>query len=61
MRHVDGNGTKDQKHIKRSKEFEVDIEIPLNGYIAVFGEVEFVQDGHSFMLSTQVQISPSFK
>ena len=59
MQHIDAISTKDKKHIKKqSKEFEVDIEIPLNGYIAVFGEIEFVQEGHSLLLSTQVQISP---
>ncbi|QMU29760.1 PhoPQ-activated protein PqaA family protein [Adhaeribacter radiodurans] len=39
--------------------YTVEVSRPASGYKAIFGEVEFVEDGHSFLLSTQTYISSS--
>lgn len=39
------------------KEFEIEVPLPVNGYLAIFGEIELVQDGRTFLLSTQTNIS----
>lgn len=43
------------------KEFQIQMPVPVSGYIAVLGEVEFIQDGHTFLLSTQTNISSAEK
>ena len=40
------------------KEFKIEIPIPLSGYMALYGEVEFTVDGYTFLLSTQTSIHP---
>lgn len=56
--HITGVNSNDKKgENKLSKGFGIDVEIPSKGYMAIFGEVEFVQDGHTFLLSTQIYIS----
>ncbi|WP_158546268.1 PhoPQ-activated protein PqaA family protein [Adhaeribacter pallidiroseus] len=39
--------------------YTVEVPRPDSGYTAIFGEVEFIEDGHSFLLSTQTHISSS--
>jgi len=40
-----------------TKEYSIEVPMLPNGYMAIFGEVEFRQDGHTFLLSTQTNIS----
>ena len=40
-----------------TKEYFVEIPVVSNGYMAIFGAVEFVEAGHTFLLSTQTDIS----
>lgn len=56
---VNNTVTKEQK--KLSKEFISKTEIPLTGYMAVFGEVEFKQDDRTFFLSTPMSITSQEK
>ncbi|MEJ7589439.1 MAG: PhoPQ-activated protein PqaA family protein [Ferruginibacter sp.] len=46
---VTGNGPS-------TKQFETEIKKPVKGALAIFGEIEFMQEGHSFLLSTQTQV-----
>jgi PhoPQ-activated pathogenicity-related protein len=40
-----------------AKEYSIEVPVPPIGYMAIFGEVEFIQSGHTFLLSTQTNIS----
>jgi PhoPQ-activated pathogenicity-related protein len=40
-----------------TKEYSMEVHVPSNGYMAIFGEVEFRQERHTFLLSTQTNIS----
>jgi len=46
-----------ERQEKLSKEFSIEIGIPLTGYMAIFGEVEFKQDDRTFFLSTPMSIT----
>lgn len=39
------------------KEYSIEVTLPSNRYMAIFGEVEFRQNGRTFLLSTQTNIS----
>lgn len=39
------------------KEYLIEVPLPASGYLAIFGEIAFLQDGHTFRLSTQTKIS----
>jgi PhoPQ-activated pathogenicity-related protein len=39
------------------KEYSMEVSLPSKGYVAIFGEVEFRQNGRTFLLSTQTNIS----
>ncbi len=41
------------------RQYQLEINMPNTGYMAIFGEVEFTQDRHTFLLSTQTNISPN--
>lgn len=61
MQYVGINSTVVIDQEKLSKEFSSKIDIPLTGYMAVFGEVEFEQEGHTFFLSTPMNITSQKK
>ena len=61
MQYVGVNSTVITDQEKLSKEFGTKVAIPLTGYMAVFGEVEFKQDDRSFFLSTPMRITSQKK
>ena len=42
---------------KSVKEYSIEVMVPATGYMAIFGEVEFRQGDHVFLLSTQTSIN----
>ncbi|MEO5997989.1 MAG: PhoPQ-activated protein PqaA family protein, partial [Chitinophagaceae bacterium] len=44
---------------RRSNVFNIEIQNPSKGFMTAFGEIEFVQDGFTFSLSTQTNLIPS--
>jgi hypothetical protein len=57
MSEINNNLTGGNGRDPSSKIFEIEIQNPLKGFMAIYGEVEFIQDGSSFLLSTQTYIS----
>jgi hypothetical protein len=48
------SATKENYHT--AKRFEIEIRNPLAGFKTVFGEIKFVQDNCTFLLSTQTNL-----
>ncbi len=46
---------------KSDEEYMIEVNIPEKGHFAIYGEVEFVEDGRTFRLSTQTNISSAKK
>lgn len=43
----------DPREVSQPMQFKIEVPKPSAGFLTFYGEIEFVQDGHAFLLSTQ--------